>query len=222
MTKNQFIDRVKNLPGVKATPSEVSCFAIALYFVGDSICNDCSKIAEPGDIIFCSGDYDYKIGNHCIRCYEAGNFEEQVTNDDAEELVEIIKSASSIYQDVVTNDKDDVQILLTASAEYVDEFLGCIKNHMTDLKTGHPITPDTEFIKITGAKITDDLMDMVLDMTSDNYAISETVEKNGILFFEDGPELPYEEEEMEFVLEKAKDLKIQCNREIKIYFLADD
>lgn len=221
MTKEQFIDRVKDLPGIKATPSEVSCFGLALYFVGNSICSDESKIAVEGDTIFYS-ECD-ALGKHCIKCYQSGTLDQQLTEEAAEELISIVQSASKLYQKVVTNDITDVQILITLDPDYIDIYLDCIKDHMTDLETDQPIDSCAEFIKLTGVKITGELTELIDDMSYGNHEIFKVIEKNGALCFDDdGPEIPYDEETMEMIIDKAKDLKALCNKEIGIFCFADD
>ena len=221
MTKEQFINRVKDLPGIKATPSEVSCFGLALYFVGDSICSDESKIAVAGDtIIYCECDV---LGNHLIKCDRSGTFDQQLTEESAEELVKIVEAVSKLYQKVVTNDKTDAQILITLDPDYINIYLECIKDHMIDLESDQPIDYDTEFIKLTGVKITEELTELIDDMSYGNHEIFKVIEKNGALCFDDdGPEIPYDEETMEMIIDKAKDLKAQCNKEIGIFCFADD
>ena len=225
MTKEQFINRVKDLPGIKATPSEVSCFGLALYFVGDSICSDESKIAVAGDsIIYSECD---TLGNHLIRCDRSGTFDQQLTEESAEELIKMVQSASNLYQKVVTGDKTDVQILITYDPRYIDLYLENIKDHMVDLNTDGPIGFDTDIIKLVGINITDELIEMIDDMSYGNHEIIKVVEKDSKLYFDEddlygtGPEA-VEEETAKTILEKRDILKAQNGKEIKIFCFVDD
>lgn len=234
MTKEQFFDKVRDLPGIDVAENCVKCnFGLELRFIGDSICDDSNngvdgdgvlseeeiekmlKVAEAGDFIFCSDE------RGAIKCVKSGTFDEQLTNQDANRLIKIVEEFSNIYKNVVTENNTDIQILLSDMWR-VNAFLYNLTNYMTDLKTGGPITQDTEIFKLTGIKITDDLIDLIPDITSYCYAITPVVEEGSQLYFEDGPEIPFDDDDVEFIKKEAAKLEKQYGKRVNIYTLFDD